>query len=142
MNCRVAPESYVINFTNPAGMVTEAMSRVLGDRVVGICDSPVGMFKRVSRALGVPADRAVFDYAGLNHLGWLRRVLVNGEDVLPKLLADESALRGIEEGRLFGTEWLASKSFGFACRTTACSWRRGIPSACAKHLPDLPPRHD
>jgi 6-phospho-beta-glucosidase len=89
-------------------MVTEAMSRVLGDRVVGICDSPVGMFKRVSRALGVPADRAVFDYAGLNHLGWLRRVLVNGKDVLPKLLADESALRGIEEGRLFGTEWLAS----------------------------------
>jgi 6-phospho-beta-glucosidase len=105
---RVAPESYVINFTNPAGMVTEAMSRVLGDRVVGICDSPVGMFKRVSRALGIPADRAVFDYAGLNHLGWLRRVLVNGVDVLPRLLADEPALRGFEEGRLFGTEWLAS----------------------------------
>ena len=41
----------MINFTNPAGMVTEAMSRVLGDRVIGICDSPVGLFRRV--ALGV-----------------------------------------------------------------------------------------
>lgn len=105
---RVAPESHVINFTNPAGMVTEAMSRVLGDRVVGICDSPVGMFKRVSRVLGIDAGRAVFDYAGLNHLGWLRRVLVDGEDLLPRLLADAPALRRIEEGRLFGPEWLAS----------------------------------
>src|SRR6188768_3352332 len=41
-----APSAWVINFTNPAGMVTEAMSRVLGDRVVGICDSPVGLFRR------------------------------------------------------------------------------------------------
>ncbi len=106
--CRVAPEAYVINFTNPAGMVTEAMSQVLGDRVVGICDSPVGMFKRVARALGVPADRAVFDYAGLNHLGWLRRVLVDGADLLPGLIADPDALLSTEEGRLFGPEWLAT----------------------------------
>jgi 6-phospho-beta-glucosidase len=105
---RVAPESRVINFTNPAGMVTEAMSRVLGDRVVGICDSPVGMFRRVARALGVDVVEAEFDYAGLNHLGWLRRVLVGGEDVLPRLLADRALLRGIEEGRLFGPDWLAS----------------------------------
>ena len=105
---RVAPDAYVINFTNPAGMVTEAMSRILGDRVVGICDSPVGMFKRVARALGVDADHAVFDYAGLNHLGWLRRVLVNGQDVLPQLLHDPTALLTTEEGRLFGTDWLAS----------------------------------
>lgn len=105
---RVAPEAYVINFTNPAGMVTEAMSRVLGDRVVGICDSPVGMFKRVARALDVDVDRAVFDYAGLNHLGWLRRVLVDGQDLLPRLLEDPTALLKTEEGRLFGPEWLAT----------------------------------
>jgi 6-phospho-beta-glucosidase len=105
---RVAPVAYVINFTNPAGMVTEAMARVLGDRVVGICDSPVGMFKRVARALDVPVERAFFDYAGLNHLGWLRRVVVDGRDVLPALLADPAALLGTEEGRLFGPEWLAA----------------------------------
>lgn len=105
---RVAPEAYVINFTNPAGMVTEAMSAVLGDRVVGICDSPVGMFKRVARALDVDVERAVFDYAGLNHLGWLRRVLVDGADLLPRLLADRALLLGTEEGRLFGPDWLAT----------------------------------
>jgi 6-phospho-beta-glucosidase len=105
---RVAPDAHVINFTNPAGMVTEAMSHVLGDRVVGICDSPVGMFKRVARALEVDPGRAVFDYAGLNHLGWLRRVLVDGEDVLPGLLADAALLGSFEEGRLFGADWLTT----------------------------------
>lgn len=103
-----APEAYVINFTNPAGMVTEAMATILGDRVVGICDSPVGLFKRVARALDVDRSRAVFDYAGLNHLGWLRRVLVDGVDVLPGLLADSDKLLTVEEGRLFGPPWLQS----------------------------------
>jgi 6-phospho-beta-glucosidase len=101
----VAPEAWTINFTNPAGMVTEAMSDVLGDRVVGICDSPVGLCRRVARVLGASGD-ARFDYAGLNHLGWLNRVLVDGVDVLPGLLADAEQLRRIEEGRLFGTDWL------------------------------------
>jgi len=103
-----APEAYVINFTNPAGMVTEAMATILGDRVIGICDSPVGLFKRVARALDVDRSRAVFDYAGLNHLGWLRRVLVDGVDVLPGLLADSNTLLTLEEGRLFGAPWLQS----------------------------------
>ncbi|NED98224.1 6-phospho-beta-glucosidase [Phytoactinopolyspora alkaliphila] len=101
-----APDAWVINFTNPAGMVTEAMSRVLGDRVIGICDSPVGLFRRVARALNVEMSEAWFDYAGLNHLGWLRRVLVDGRDVLPGLLADDDALAGFEEGHLFGGPWL------------------------------------
>lgn len=101
-----APDAWVINFTNPAGMVTEAMSAVLGDRVIGICDSPVGLFRRVARALGVEMSHAWFDYAGLNHLGWLRRVLVDGRDRLPSLLADDDALGSFEEGKLFGGSWL------------------------------------
>ncbi|MCO6009279.1 6-phospho-beta-glucosidase [Actinoallomurus purpureus] len=102
----LAPDAWVINFTNPAGTVTEAMSRHLGDRVIGICDSPIGMGRRVAAALGVDADAAWFDYAGLNHLGWLRAVRVDGRDVLPSLLADDAALASFEEGRLFGGEWL------------------------------------
>ncbi|WP_256107380.1 6-phospho-beta-glucosidase [Streptomyces sp. ODS05-4] len=102
----LAPDAWVINFTNPAGLVTEAMSRVLGDRVIGICDSPVGLGRRVARAAGVDPDRAFYDYAGLNHLGWLRGVRVDGRDVLPGLLADDAALASVEEGRLFGPELL------------------------------------
>ncbi|HEY0499316.1 MAG TPA: 6-phospho-beta-glucosidase [Kutzneria sp.] len=103
---RLAPEAWVINFTNPAGMVTEAMAAHLGDRVIGICDSPVGLGRRAARALGVDPARAWFDYAGLNHLGWLRAIRVDGVDVLPRLLADEPALTSFEEGKLFGADWL------------------------------------
>ncbi|WP_426367196.1 6-phospho-beta-glucosidase [Streptomyces sp. E-08] len=104
----LAPDAWVINFTNPAGLVTEAMSRVLGDRVVGICDSPVGLGRRVARILGANPDEAWIDYVGLNHLGWLRGLRVGGRDELPRLLADEEALGSFEEGRLFGPEWLRS----------------------------------
>jgi 6-phospho-beta-glucosidase len=102
----LAPQAWVINFTNPAGMVTEAMAAHLGGRVLGICDSPVGLCRRVARALGIDPAAAWFDYAGLNHLGWLRAVRVGGEDVLPRLLADTGALESFEEGKLFGADWL------------------------------------
>ncbi|MEV0040877.1 6-phospho-beta-glucosidase [Streptomyces sp. NPDC050804] len=105
---RLAPDAWVINFTNPAGLVTEAMSRHLGDRVIGICDSPVGLARRVARVLGADPDEASPDYVGLNHLGWLRGLLVAGRDELPRLLADTEALGSFEEGRLFGPEWLRS----------------------------------
>ena len=100
----VAPRAWVINFTNPAGMVTEAMARVLGPRVIGICDSPVGLVRRAARAAGADPDAPGFgyDYVGLNHLGWLRRLTVDGRDLLPGLLADPAALESFEEGRLFG----------------------------------------
>ncbi|MEV6106860.1 6-phospho-beta-glucosidase [Streptomyces sp. NPDC051940] len=102
----VAPDAWVINFTNPAGMVTEAMQRVLGERVIGICDSPVGLCRRATRALGADPERAEFDYVGLNHLGWLRGLRVDGRDRLPELLADTAALDSFEEGKLFGADWL------------------------------------
>ncbi|MER5910118.1 6-phospho-beta-glucosidase [Streptomyces sp. NPDC001982] len=105
---RLAPDAWVINFTNPAGLVTEAMSHHLGDRVIGICDSPVGLGRRIARALGAHPDEAFIDYVGLNHLGWVRGLRVAGRDELPRLLADPGLLGSFEEGRLFGTDWLRS----------------------------------
>src|SRR3954471_14080249 len=101
-----APRAWLINFTNPAGMVTEAAQQVLGDRVVGICDSPSGLCRRVARALGLRPEQMWFDYFGLNPLGWLKAAHDAERDRLPELLADDDALGGFEEGRLFGGEWL------------------------------------
>ncbi|MDO5093285.1 MAG: 6-phospho-beta-glucosidase [Propionibacteriaceae bacterium] len=117
---QVAPQAYLINFTNPAGIITEVSSQVLGDRVIGICDSPVGLARRVLSTLEsadlVPPgtasqviagdDRVRLDYVGLNHLGWLQRLLVDGVDVLPRLLERPDLIGSFEEGRLFGAEWL------------------------------------
>ncbi|WP_030786019.1 6-phospho-beta-glucosidase [Streptomyces sp. NRRL S-920] len=105
---RLAPDAWVINFTNPAGLVTEAMSRHVGDRVIGICDSPVGLGRRVAQVLGGDPDEAFIDYVGLNHLGWLRGLRIAGRDELPRLLADPGLLGSFEQGRLFGADWLQS----------------------------------
>ena len=102
----LAPDAWVINFTNPAGLVTQAMQSVLGDRVVGICDSPLGLARRAAGALGHDLADLEIDYAGLNHLGWLSGLRLDGRDVLPDLLADAPTLGSIEEGHLFGTDWL------------------------------------
>jgi 6-phospho-beta-glucosidase len=101
-----APGAWLVNFTNPAGMVTEAVQRVLGARVIGICDSPAGLCRRVARALGTDPGEMWFDYFGLNHLGWLQAARDHTGDRLPELLADDERLATFEEGRLFGGDWL------------------------------------
>ena len=102
-----APDAFFVNLTNPAGVVTQAAQDVLGERALGVCDSPSALLERVAGALGRPRGRLRFDYAGLNHFGWLLRVQDDGgADLLPDLLADPARLRMIEEGRLFDPEWL------------------------------------
>jgi 6-phospho-beta-glucosidase len=108
LQAELAPKSWLINFTNPAGMITQALSTVLGPRVVGICDSPVGLIRRAVRALGVAPSGIEYDYAGLNHLGWLTGLRQDGADLLGRLLADDSLLQRMEEGRLFDPQLLRS----------------------------------
>lgn len=107
----LAPQAWLVNFTNPAGMITEASRAELGERVIGICDSPVGLVRRVCRALGVPeaelrGGRLAPDYVGINHLGWLRSLRRDGRDLLPDLLGSDTAIESFEEGRLFGAPLL------------------------------------
>ncbi|MCO4256731.1 family 4 glycosyl hydrolase [Pseudarthrobacter cellobiosi] len=103
------PDAWLINFTNPAGMVTEALLPVLGRRVIGICDSAGGLVHRAARAAGLPLPDGTLDgvgYYGLNHLGWLHRLESGGGDLLPALLSDAAALSTFEEGRLFPQPFL------------------------------------
>ncbi|WP_284305792.1 6-phospho-beta-glucosidase [Mobilicoccus caccae] len=102
----VAPGAFVIDFTNPAGLITQAMNAEIPGRVVGICDSPIALIRRVARALEVDPARVSADYVGLNHLGWLRGMRVDGVDLLPDLLARPDLVESFEEGKLFGAEWL------------------------------------
>jgi 6-phospho-beta-glucosidase len=98
---RVAPDAWFINFTNPAGLITQALTHHTGLRVIGICDTPAELFHQIAAALCEPLSDIEFDYAGLNHLGWIRAVRVRGQDVTPRLLADEPALRRLYPAPLF-----------------------------------------
>lgn len=98
---RVAPNAWFINFTNPAGLITQALTHHTSLRVIGICDTPIELFHQIALALGEPYEDVALDYAGLNHLGWVRRVRVRGEDATERLLADETALRRLYPTPLF-----------------------------------------
>ena len=105
-----APGAWLINFTNPAGMVTEAVQQVLGDRAVGICDSPSGLCRRVAAALGARPERAVVRLLRpqpprLAARRARRRAATGCSRAARRRRA---RWRGFEEGRLFGGEWLRS----------------------------------
>jgi 6-phospho-beta-glucosidase len=105
---RLSPQAWMINFTNPAGLITQAVSHNSNARVIGICDTPTELFHRIALALGAPLADVHCEYVGLNHLGWVRRVLLRGEDVTAKLLASGEALHSLYQAPLFDLELLRS----------------------------------
>jgi 6-phospho-beta-glucosidase len=102
---RAAPAAWIINFTNPVGMITEAM-RTVTPRVIGICDTPTELFEEVAHALGLQSDRLFFDYFGLNHLGWIREVYADGQPQLRRLWNDLQRLQSLYKVPLFNPTYL------------------------------------
>jgi 6-phospho-beta-glucosidase len=84
---RAQPGAWIVDFTNPVGIVTRALLDD-GHRALGLCNVAIGLQRRLASRLGVAPQRVSLDHVGLNHLSWVRRVLVDGVDRLPELLAD------------------------------------------------------
>ena len=82
-----APEAWIVDFTNPVGIVTRALLDA-GHRAVGLCNVAIGFQRTFARLLGVEPERVLVDQVGLNHLSWVRAVVVDGDDVLPELLEE------------------------------------------------------
>jgi 6-phospho-beta-glucosidase len=84
---RAADDAWIVDFTNPVGIVTRALLQE-GHRAVGLCNVAIGFQRMFAGWLGVAPDAVHLDHVGLNHLTWIRAVEVDGRDVLPSLLAD------------------------------------------------------
>jgi len=82
-----APDAWIVDFTNPVGIVTRALLDD-GYRAVGLCNVAIGFQRSFARRLGVEPERIVVDQVGLNHLTWVRAARLDGRDVLPELLAE------------------------------------------------------
>src|SRR5215470_7395114 len=83
---RCAPGAVLINFTNPAGLITQAVSLHATVRAVGVCDTPSGALARLAEFLGAHRHSVAFSYAGLNHLGWISSFTVAGHEHIGTLL--------------------------------------------------------
>ncbi|MFG2096351.1 6-phospho-beta-glucosidase [Streptomyces sp. NPDC048612] len=80
------PAAWIVDFTNPVGIVTRALL-THGHRAVGLCNVAIGFQRTFAALLGVAPAQVELEHIGLNHLTWERSVRVAGEDVLPELLA-------------------------------------------------------
>lgn len=89
----VSPQAWMYNFTNPAGLVTQALREAGFERTIGICDGANGGQGAVAGWTGVEHRRVRAEVFGLNHLSWCRRAWIDGEDVLPRAIADDRFLR-------------------------------------------------
>lgn len=89
----VAPHATLLNFTNPAGLITQTLiSQFPKLQIVGLCNVPWNTKIEIAGALGTESSSIDFDYVGLNHLSWIRGVSIDGADVSAKAIA---AFRGL-----------------------------------------------
>ncbi|OKP86797.1 6-phospho-beta-glucosidase [Paenibacillus helianthi] len=81
----LCPSAWLLNFTNPAGMVTEAIHKYSSIKTIGLCNAPTGVYKWLSELFEVPAEQIYAEFVGLNHLHWVTQVSINGESKLEQL---------------------------------------------------------
>ena len=83
-----APDAWIVDFTNPVGIVTQALVDA-GHRAMGLCNVAIGFQRRFAERFMVAPEHVFINQVGLNHLTWIRHVVVDGTDRLPQLLSDE-----------------------------------------------------
>jgi 6-phospho-beta-glucosidase len=96
---RCAPHAWVIPFTNPEGLLTEALTRHTGVRAIGLCTAPYGLRMGAALLLGVEPRRVQADLIGVTHTGWVRSITVDGAEVLPRLV--DQLLSQASDGSLY-----------------------------------------
>ncbi|WP_337103679.1 6-phospho-beta-glucosidase [Paenibacillus sp. YIM B09110] len=82
----LAPDAWLLNFTNPAGIVTEAVLKHSKVKTVGLCNSPINFQKFVAKEYGVSEREVLPEFVGINHLHWVTAAYVNGEDKLREMI--------------------------------------------------------
>lgn len=81
---QICPDAWLINFTNPSGIVTEAINKYSKVKCIGLCNVPINMEREICKCLGASKSRVQCQFAGLNHLSFIGRLFVEGEDLLLK----------------------------------------------------------
>ena len=100
----------VFNFTNPAGLVSQALSDSGYSFSFGICDAPSGMLHTFADLLGVSSDRVYGEIYGLNHLSFFNKITLDGENVITELINNDSAYESTDM-RYFSKQMLQEKGF-------------------------------
>lgn len=101
----LAPGAFMINFTNPAGIITEAVSKHSRVKSVGLCNLPISTKMQIAELYGVPQSEMFIEIVGINHLNWTTRVLIEGEDMTEDFLNKLSGAKGPSMANIPDLEW-------------------------------------
>ncbi len=91
---RLCPDAWLINFSNPSGLVTEAVLNHTKVKAIGLCNAPIGVQNDVAKLFGCDAEDVYCDFVGINHLFWVQKVMIKGKDV-----TEETIGRIVKEGK-------------------------------------------
>lgn len=103
---RLSPDAWFINFTNPSGLITEALLKHTAVKAIGMCNIPYDMQMGIARMCDVEFGALTLDYIGINHLSWIRDVRMGGVSRIEDVLRSYIDLEAHQPDPLFGTELL------------------------------------
>ncbi len=89
----ICPEAWLVNFTNPSGIISEFIQNFTKVKNIGLCNVPINMIDDTREIAG---DESEITYLGLNHLSWITSVNVNGKNILPKMMAEGFSTKVME----------------------------------------------
>lgn len=118
----LAPEAFLINFTNPAGIVTEAVLKYSKIRTIGLCNLPIGTRMQIAKLCGVDADKVDIEMVGINHLNWTTRIIVDGTDITKDVLNKAAGTSGLTMKNIPDFGWDAE--FLQSVGSLPCSYHR------------------
>ena len=104
----LAPNAFLINFTNPAGLVTEAVIRHSKIKSIGLCNLPIGTKMQVAALVDADVSEVDLEWVGLNHLNWVTKLRVRGQDLLPIMLDQEKGKGAIQVKNIPDLGWDSS----------------------------------
>lgn len=96
----ICPDAWLINFTNPSGIITEAVHKYSKVKCIGLCNVPINMHYDAAKRLGVDPKELFCEFTGLNHLSFMTHAYYNGVDKLPEILAidaEEGVVKNIDK---------------------------------------------
>lgn len=91
---QLAPHAWVIPFSNPEGILTEALTRNSKVKAIGLCTAPYAFQKELAKYLNVEFSRLRLDFFGLNHVGWVRNIFLDDTNILPQFLEKAEEMKG------------------------------------------------
>lgn len=118
----LAPNAWLINFTNPASIITETVTRYSQVKVIGLCNVPLGMVNNVAKILGVESNRLSIDFAGLNHMVFGRNIYLDGERITDIVLDKVCDGAYMSMNNIPDLNW--SKDFIKALKILPCPYHR------------------